>query len=56
MKKIWYKIKNLFNFEKYKLDKDLKNFAKTEYKQDADFAYYWMKRNPGKMLQYRDRY
>lgn len=56
MKKILKKLLGLFNRRKYDLDKEIRKFADIEYKNDSDFAYYWLKNNPNKTLSYRDRY
>ena len=55
MKKAWDAILRLVNLNSSKeLDDGLKMFAKTEFKQDSEFAYQWMKQNPNKVLCYWD--
>jgi hypothetical protein len=55
MKNIWKKIKLFLNIKQRKeIDDGIKMFAKTEYKQDSEFAYNWMKENPNKVLCYWD--
>lgn len=52
MKKIWNMLLELKRKREY--DDGIRMFAKSEYKQDSEFAYHWMKENPNKVLCYWD--
>lgn len=55
MKKLWNMLADVISPTKSKeLDDGLRMFAKTEYKQDSEFAYQWMKENGNKVLCYWD--
>jgi hypothetical protein len=49
--------KNILSFffkRKLVKDSDLQRFARNEYKKDAEYAYYWMKRNQKLIMSYSE--
>lgn len=46
MKKIFNHLYNFFVIDRKSSDKDLKEFARIEFKKDQDYAFFWLKNDP----------